>query len=125
MATAPILTLTKSKAIEFINFVSESTNYDISSEGECVYSKKKALEFVNSDKYNPEKSIYVCFETRIGNTECASVYFFRNRWRIHDHSMGGLSASGDSIKNALNTFYIAHDRMADYCPVELVIKRPT
>lgn len=43
MATAPILTLTKSKAIEFINFVSESTNYDISSEGECVYSKKRLL----------------------------------------------------------------------------------
>lgn len=114
--------LTKTKAIELVNFIADKTNYEISSEGEGLYTKDEAIAFVNSDIYDPEVPLNVCFDTKQGdNWESASMSFDGDSWLVDDFSMGGHSANGQSIEEALVNFRLKHDSTCDYYPVELIV----
>jgi len=105
--------------IEFIN----KTNYELAPHGDGQFSSKdEAISFVDSNEYNPEEPLNVCFDTKQGDYwESAEVTFQQSTWCIEDSGMGGLSASGDSIKDALVAFRSKHDATCGFYPVELFL----
>lgn len=115
--------LAKEKAIELIEFITP-TNYGVFDANEGVFENiESAIEFVNSDKYDPEIPLAVVFNTANGDYhDDARMAFVDNTWYAYDLSMGGLTGSGDTIQAALVDFRNKHDPTCEYYPNELIIK---
>jgi len=114
--------LSVADALILIDFIS-GTNYRLAQHGDGLFSsKQEAITHVNSCLYNPEETLNVCFDTKQGNYwESAQVFYSDSQWSIVDIGMGGLSSSGKSIKEALESFRLKHDATCDYYPVKLKI----
>ncbi len=115
--------LAKEKAIELILFIA-GTNYNVFDADEGIFENTdSAIQFVNSDKYDPEIPLAVVFNTAKGDYhDDARMAFENNTWYAYDLSMGGVTGSGDTIQAALVDFRLKHDPACEYYPNELIVK---
>ena len=105
--------------IEFIS----TTNYKLAPAGDGAFtSKDEATTHVSNAVYDSKEPLNVCFDTKQGNYwDSAEVSFDGSEWFIYEHGMGGQSAKGKSIQEAIESFRLKHDSTCKYYPVELII----
>ncbi len=117
-------TLSVDAAKLLIDFI-YSTNYQLAPEGDGLFeSKDEAISFVESENYNPEEPLHICFDTKQGNYMDSVVASFDGTvWEVEDYQMGGAYASGESIEEALKTLRSKFDPEEDFCPVELIVNK--
>ena len=111
-------------AKRLIDFISK-TNYKLApADDGAFYSQADAIAYVESDKYDEEQALSVCFDTQQGDYwERAQVTCNELEWFVEDLGMGGQSANGDSIQAALEAFRLKHNPTCAYYPVELVFNK--
>lgn len=109
-------------AKQLIEFIS-NTNYRLCPEGDFPFkSAEEAINYVESDQYDPSEPINVCFDTKQGNfSDTVVAYFNGTHWRMEDLSMGGAHAIGTTIEEALVKYREKFDVDDKYCPVELIL----
>lgn len=118
--TEDILSVEDAKAL--ITFVFQ-TNYQVMSQHSGPFDNMdKALAFINSDEYVPEELLLVCFATAEDMGESVFVNRDAKGWWVDDGNMGGKSANGDTIEEALRNFRNEFAEDATDRPVELVVK---
>lgn len=108
-------------AKQLIEFVS-STNYRLSPyAGEFFVSKESALSFVESNLYDEEEPIHICFDSQEGNKwGCMEVSFNNGKWSAVENQDNGTKATGNTIREMLLSIRESADQESLHCPVELV-----
>ena len=111
-------------AKELIEFIS-NTNYRIAPHGDGAFdTKDEALLHVESEDYDPELPLQVCFDTAQGNYwDSIEITCSDSVWHGDDGQMGGHSASGNSIEEMLVAFKHKSDPTCKYSPVALLINK--
>jgi hypothetical protein len=118
-------TLPRVKAIEVAEFI-DKTNYCVFDADEGAFeSLEDAITFINSDKYDPDIPLAVIFNTARGDYhDDARISYEDGSWAAYDLSMGGKTAFGETIQDALVNFRLEHDSSCEYYPEELIINTP-
>lgn len=107
------------KLIAFI----ETTNYKLAPYGDGQFeSKQDAIDYVESDQYKPREALNVCFDTMQGDCwDSITVTYEDEAWTGIDHSMGGHTMTGDTIKEMLISYRELHDLNCKYTPIALIV----
>lgn len=115
-------TLSVVNAAALIAFV-DNTNYTIAPHGDGAFnSKEEALTYINSDDYDPEEPLNVCFEVNNGTWDSVVVTHEDSVWYAEDITMGGTTMCGGTIKSMLEDLHKKSDSTCQYAPVELVFR---
>ena len=117
--------LPRKKAIEVAEFIN-NTNYCVFDANEGVFeSVADATTFINSNKYDPDIPLAVVFNTARGDYhDDARISYEDGTWTAYDLSMGGKTAMGKTIQDALVNFRLEHDPSCEYYPEELIVNPP-
>ncbi|MFS1427353.1 hypothetical protein LMH73_009350 [Vibrio splendidus] len=110
------ITLTKDRAVELVNVISNS-NYQLARFADTIFdSKEDALAFIASDEYSESEGIEVVFTCKNEQTDSASASYKNERWYLVDHAHGGTTTSHTHLEAALCRLVEGINSDEEYCP---------